>query len=89
MPVKCEDGGPLLPHQPMSGANIKSYIDDQMDQCLDFKQVMMDAEEIILSFNYPQTDKILNRMNKKTLEVFYEHVSELKLKIEKRLFEET
>lgn len=69
------------------GSNL--YVDQNADYNLDVKQVTLNAEEIILSFDYPHTDSIINKMNKRTLEVFYEHINDLKLRIEKKLFEET
>lgn len=73
--------------QVISSQALKEYVDEQMDQSLDFKQVLLDAQEITLSFDYPTTETLLDKMNKKTLEVFLEHLKELQLHVEKRLFE--
>lgn len=68
---------------------VQGYVDDRLDQCLDFKQVHLDAKEITLSFDYPTTESLLDKMNKKTLEVLLEHLNELQLHVEKRIFEKS
>ena len=81
------DFDPFQEGQVMSGRAIREYVDNQVDQSLDFKQVMIDSKEITMSFDYPTTEILLDKMNKKTLEVFLEHLKDLQLHVEKRLFE--
>ena len=81
------DPGPFHEGEVISGQAIREYVDNQMDQSLNFKQVLLDSQEITLSFDYPTTEILLDKMNKKTLEVFLEHLKELQLHVEKRLFE--
>ena len=68
---------------------VKEYVDNQIDRSLDFKQVCIDAKEITMSFDYPNTEMLLNKMNKRSLEVLQAHLKELQLHVEKRLFEKT
>ncbi len=83
----AQNSYPFTPNEQVTGQAVKQYIDDQIDQTLDFKQVLLDAQEITLSFDYPTTETLLDKMNKRTLEVFLEHLKELQLHVEKRLFE--
>jgi hypothetical protein len=77
------------PGSPISGQAIKNYVDDQMDQSLNYKQVQIDAKEITMSFDTPTSEMLLDKMSKKTLEIFQEHLQELLLYVEKRLFEKS
>ena len=79
--------GIFSPGAPIDGAALKEYIDEQIEEDMqNLKKLLIDAKEITLSFDYLTTEMLLDKMNKRTLEALNEHLHDLKLHVEKRLF---
>ena len=74
----------IKPIGPSKISNSSINVDD-----LDVRNAILDAGEITLSFDTEKTHQVLDKLNKNSLVVLQEHLKELILHVEKRLFEKS